>query len=354
MSASNRSLLSQLSTLLTVDIDSMDPAVVHRHEPFTFTDMTSNQAIVYAQATQPQNTALVREAVEYVRALHSNALPKPAKYLPEVLDVVTVRLAKLVYPQLKGKVHAQTSPAFAYDTEQTIAHARRLVALFEAHGIPRSRVCIKIPATPESMLACRALSSPDDSSSETPIHTLATCVFSVEQARAAAQAGCTYVAPYFNELRVHFETSTWKEYEQPATQHPMSPVISSIIAALEGSKTLVMPASIVTVSEVLGLASLRPDHLTISAPLLDKLAALPAVPESQLVPISQDSSKGSASDIDYLATEGVQLKEAFMREPDISRRVVDALGLFGGCERRAMEYVRSGAVGVEWDGVSGW
>ncbi|GLB39320.1 putative transaldolase/Fructose-6-phosphate aldolase [Lyophyllum shimeji] len=354
MSSPNRSLLSQLSTIVTVDIDSMDPAAALRHESGTFADMTSNQAIVYAQAIKPENEGLVREAVEYVRASNSGAPAEPAKYLREVVDVVTVRLAKLVYPHLKGKVHAQTSPVFAYDTAQTILHARRLVALFEEHGIPRSRVCIKIPATPESILACRALSSPEEGSAEQPIHTLATCVFSVAQARAAVQASCTYVAPYFNELRVHFEPSLWKEYEQPATQHPMSPVISAMIEALKGSKTLVMPASIVTVPEVLGLASLRPDHLTISAPLLDKLAALPAVPESQLAPVIHESSKDDASDIDYLATEAVHLKEAFMCEPDISRRLVDALTLFGECERRAMEFVRSGAIGVAWDGVSGW
>ncbi|KAF8067588.1 hypothetical protein FPV67DRAFT_1415940 [Lyophyllum atratum] len=355
MSNSNDSLLSQLHTLVTIDIDSMDPAAAANHGTLTFTNMTSNQAIVYAQATRPENAGLVREAVGYVRAVHSTTSGEPAIYLREALDVVTVRLAKLVYPHLKGKVLAQTSPAFAYDTEQTIAHARRLVALFEEHGIPRSRVCIKIPVTPESILACRALSSPDSSSSETPIHTLGTCLFSVPQALAAAQAGCTYISPYFNELRVHFETSMWKEYEHPATQHPMSPVIASIIAALKGSHTLVMPASIVTVPEVLALASLRPDHLTIPAHLLDKLAALPAVPDSQLAPVTPAVlSNDPALDVDYLAAEAVQLKEAFMREPEISRRVVDALGLFGECERRAMEFVRSGVMGVEWDGVSGW
>ncbi|KAF5380047.1 hypothetical protein D9615_006157 [Tricholomella constricta] len=345
MSTPYPSLLSQLRSLLAVDLDSMDPVAALRHDTFTFTDMTSNQAIVYAQATQPENAGLVREAVESVRALYADSKQEPAVYLREVLDVVTVRMAKLVYPHLNGKVHAQTSPAFAYDTELTIAHARRLVALFEAHGIPKSRVCIKIPATPESILACHALS---------PIHTLATCTFSVPQARAAAQAKCTYVAPYFNELRVHFEPSTWKEYDTPATQHPMSSVITAIIAALKGSNTLVMPASIVTVSEVLALATLRPDHLTISAPLLDKLAALPAVPDSQIAPIEPQPIPKSEPDVDYLAGEGVHLKEAFMRDPEISRRVVDALGLFGTCERRAMEFVRSGTVGVEWDGASGW
>lgn len=55
----------------------------------------------------------------------------------------------------------------------------------------RARVCIKIPATPESMVACQLLKKDN-------INTLATCVFSVAQAQTAARAGCLYVAPYFN------------------------------------------------------------------------------------------------------------------------------------------------------------
>lgn len=55
----------------------------------------------------------------------------------------------------------------------------------------RDRVCIKIPVTPESVVACAQLTS-------LGIKTLGTCLFSVAQAVAASQAGCLYVAPYFN------------------------------------------------------------------------------------------------------------------------------------------------------------
>ncbi|KAG5653679.1 hypothetical protein H0H81_011431 [Sphagnurus paluster] len=366
MTSPHSSLLAQLCTLVAVDFDSMDPAAAQRHGASTFTDMTSNQAIAYAQATQPENADLVGEAVKYVRALYPNPeeQPEPAVYLREVIDVASVRMAMLVYPHLTGRVLVQISPAFAYDTEQTIAQAKRLVSLFDEHGIQRSRVCIKIPSTPESLLACRALSSPPSGSHETPIHTLATGVFCLAQARAAVQAGCSYVAPYFNdslELRVHFESGMWKAYEDPVTQHPMSSVIASIIAALKGSGTLVMPArdcpvcgSIITESEVIALVRLRPDHITISASVLDKLAASPAVPDVLLSPFTIESLEDTTTHVDYLAGGGALLRDALEQDPDVSRRVVDALELFGACERRLMEYVRSRKLGVEWDGVTGW
>jgi transaldolase len=49
----------------------------------------------------------------------------------------TVLLAKEVIPYITGRVHAQTSPKYAYDTAKTVEHAERLVATFEAHGISR-------------------------------------------------------------------------------------------------------------------------------------------------------------------------------------------------------------------------
>ena len=60
------------------------------------------------------------------------------------------------------------------------------------------RVCIKIPATWEGMQACRELEARG-------IATLATTMFCMEQAALASHVGCTYIAPYINELRVHFD-----------------------------------------------------------------------------------------------------------------------------------------------------
>ncbi len=49
----------------------------------------------------------------------------------------TVLLAKEVYPIITGNVHVQTSPAAAYNTEETVKHAKTLVALFNDQGIPK-------------------------------------------------------------------------------------------------------------------------------------------------------------------------------------------------------------------------
>lgn len=60
------------------------------------------------------------------------------------------------------------------------------------------RICLKIPSTWEGLQACKFLEKDG-------ITTLATTLFSIEQAALAGEVQCTYVAPYVNELKVHFD-----------------------------------------------------------------------------------------------------------------------------------------------------
>jgi len=78
-------------------------------------------------------------------------------------------------------------------TAGIVAHFKHLDPSFDT-----KRVCIKIPSTWEGLQACRALEARG-------IATLATTLFCMEQAALAADAGCTYIAPYVNELKVHFD-----------------------------------------------------------------------------------------------------------------------------------------------------
>ena len=123
----------------------------------------------------------------------------------------TVLLGKVVASHLhpEGYVHAQTLPSKAYDTEATIAHALRLVKVYGLAEIPQSRVCIKIPSTAEGIEACRTLEKDHN------VRTLATTCFTLAQGLAAADVGCTYVAPYVNPLVVHIDPSQHTVYEDP-------------------------------------------------------------------------------------------------------------------------------------------
>lgn len=74
-----------------------------------------------------------------------------------------------------------------------------IVQLFQhvQPGFDVARIAIKIPSTWEGMMACHTLELAG-------VRTLATTLFSMAQAVLAAEVGCTYVAPYVNELKVQF------------------------------------------------------------------------------------------------------------------------------------------------------
>jgi len=141
-----------------------------------------------------------------------------------------------------------------------IANAERIHRLFQ-HVIPdfpTSRICIKIPSTWEGLQACRILESKN-------IKTLATTLFSIEQAALAGKMGCTYIAPYVNELRVHFDQG----YKDEAPNFQLC-VDAQRYYVKHGQKTMVLPASLTSIEECMRLAGT--DHITISPPLLRRLA----------------------------------------------------------------------------------
>ncbi len=70
--ATSINLLSHVRTRVTVDVDSMDPDVAARHtgtqDGAKFTDMTSNQAIVYNEFTRPQRADVFKSAIAQIKA----------------------------------------------------------------------------------------------------------------------------------------------------------------------------------------------------------------------------------------------------------------------------------------------
>lgn len=141
----------------------------------------------------------------------------------------------------------------------------------------------------------------------------------------------------------------------------MSQVIFDVKAVYGqiGSKTKVMPASIVTPREasisiisnshsrlisfilkIIGLVSLKPNHITISGGILDKLAALPAVaPEEFKSPLKATELAKEVLFADYLASDGALLKDALLKDVESTRKLNDALKLFDDFEKQTKEYI---------------
>ncbi|CAM1508590.1 Fc.00g054380.m01.CDS01 [Cosmosporella sp. VM-42] len=257
-------LMEALRQTTKVDCDTLDCDVAKDLGPFV--DCTSNQAIAYFELSRPvvgktllHHEALIKEAIQDARG-KLQGIQGSATFEEFVVEILMVKLQLLIIPNVTGYVHIQTNPKFSYAAGTTVDNAERLIEIFEtlAPDLDSTRVCIKVPATWEGMKACRILQ-------DTGVSTLATTMFCMEQAALAAHAHCTYIAPYVNELKVHFEAG----YVDENKAFDFCREAQAYYLA-HAHETQVLAASLTSVDDVMRLAGIQ--HITISPSLLRQLS----------------------------------------------------------------------------------
>ena len=161
-----------------------------------------------------------------------------------------------------GRVSTEVDARFSFDTEGSIAKARQLVRLYEANGIGRDRVLIKVGSTWEGIRAAERLEREG-------IHCNMTLLFSFAQAVACADAGVTLVSPFVGRIY------DWYKKQRGAEIAPdEDPGVASVTKIYNyykkfDYKTQVMGASFRKVEQIIRLAGC--DLLTISPELLEEL-----------------------------------------------------------------------------------
>ncbi|KAK4149933.1 hypothetical protein C8A00DRAFT_37464 [Chaetomidium leptoderma] len=282
------SLLDQLRTLSAVDCDTLDVEVAAKLGPFN--DCTSNQAIAFAELSRldsdgkPLHRKLIAESLLIAHWQVGVGKQTDATLEELAVELMMVGLSLRIVPHTTGYLHVQTNPKLAYSIQKTIKNAERIIYHFKQLApIDTKRICIKIPSTWEGLQACRELEKKG-------INTLATTLFSLEQTALAAAVGCRYIAPYVNELRVHFDPSYTDTNPSlalcGAAQHYLDarPVVP---------KTQVLAASLTSVEQVMQLAGIH--HITVSPPLLAELAATPAAGWAGAAVIGREAVVSNAS-----------------------------------------------------------
>ncbi|WP_282278794.1 transaldolase family protein, partial [Stenotrophomonas sp. PS02297] len=63
-----------------------------------------------------------------------------------VVDRLTIGVGTMLAELVPGRVSTEVDADQAHDTEATIAKARQFIAMYEAAGVPRGKVLIKIAA----------------------------------------------------------------------------------------------------------------------------------------------------------------------------------------------------------------
>jgi len=249
--------LDQLKALTTVVADSGDFEAVKKYQP---TDSTTNPSLILSAANLPQYQHLITKALEYGKKTGKNVEEQLENAMDKLFVLFGVELLKII----PGRVSTEVDARLSFDTEKSIAKAKRFIELYAEEGIKKERVLIKLGSTWEGIQAARVLER------DHKIACNLTLLFSFAQAVACAEAGVTLISPFVGRILDWYVANTNQKTFKPEED----PGVKSVTAIYNyykkfGYKTVVMGASFRNVGQVRALAGC--DFLTISPALLGEL-----------------------------------------------------------------------------------
>ena len=251
--------LDALKQFTTVVADTGDFKQLAQFQP---QDATTNPSLILKAVQKPEYAPLLAEAV----AAHRG------QPLDVVMDHLLVRFGCEILKTIPGRVSTEVDARLSFDTAATVARARRIMALYEAQGIPRERVLIKIASTWEGIQAAAELQREG-------IRCNLTLLFAFCQAVACGQAKVQLISPFVGRIYDWYKKSAGAAWDETAMSGANDPGVQSVRAIYNhykkhGIKTEVMGASFRNVGQIVALAGC--DLLTISPELLAQLAATEA------------------------------------------------------------------------------
>lgn len=260
-------LLESLKRYTTVVADTGDFESIAKYKP---QDATTNPSLLFQAAQKPQYQPLVSAAMQAAAAAGGNESARTEAFMDNLLIQFGCAILKIV----PGRVSTEVDASLSFDTEGTLAKARRLIGLYEKAGVPRERVLIKIASTWEGIRAAEVLEREG-------IHCNLTLLFSFAQAVACAEAGVTLISPFVGRIYDWYRKERGSEI--PADDDPGVASVTRIYTYFKkfDYKTQVMGASFRKVDQIVRLAGC--DLLTISPDLLEQMEKNPGEVTRRLV-----------------------------------------------------------------------
>jgi transaldolase len=249
-------LLEALRQSTTVVADTGDFEGMKRFAP---TDATTNPSLILKAVQLPAYQALLDDCITKTQAMPIDA----------VVDHLLVAFGTEILKIVPGRVSTEVDARLSFDTQATIERARRIIGLYAAAGIDKSRVLIKIASTWEGIEAARVLQ-------QEGIACNLTLLFSLVQAVACANARAQLISPFVGRIYDWHKQqagANWDEAANAGAHDPGVQSVSRIYAYFKthGIATEIMGASFRNTGQILALAGC--DLLTISPELLAELSA---------------------------------------------------------------------------------
>jgi transaldolase len=266
-----QNLLEQLRQYTVVVADTGDMEAMEKFHP---QDATTNPSLITAAAQMPQYQPIVDGVLKDARnQLGEGATDQAVANL--AFQQLAIAFGKKILEIVPGRVSTEVDARLSYDTQATIVQARSIIKQYDAAGIGRDHVLIKIASTWEGIRAAEVLERDG-------IHCNLTLLFGLHQAIAAADAGVTLISPFVGRILDWYKKDTGKDYQ--GADDPGVQSVTRIYNYFKkfGYKTVVMGASFRNIGEITELAGC--DLLTISPQLLAELEATEGDMPRKLLP----------------------------------------------------------------------
>jgi transaldolase len=274
--------LDALKQFTTVVADTGDFKQLAQFQP---QDATTNPSLILKAVQKPEYLPLLKDTV----AAHGH------EAMDAQIDRLLVRFGCEILATIPGRVSTEVDARLSFDTAATVARAKRIMALYEAQGVKRERVLIKIASTWEGIQAAAELEREG-------IRTNLTLLFSFAQAVACGDAKVQLISPFVGRIYDWYKksagaasgTTASGEWVEADNANANDPGVKSVRAIYNhykrhGIKTEVMGASFRNVGQITALAGC--DLLTIAPELLAQLGA-------STEPLAQALSASAAMQLD--------------------------------------------------------
>ena len=121
-------LLDSLKRCTTVVADTGDLEAIAEHRP---QDATTNPSLLYQAAQLPRYEHLLEDAIQHALQATGDRAARAEAFMDKLLVSFGCEILKIV----PGRVSTEVDAGLSFDTEGTLAKARKLIGMYQEAGI---------------------------------------------------------------------------------------------------------------------------------------------------------------------------------------------------------------------------
>lgn len=295
--------LDQLRQFTTVVADTGDFKQLAQYAPH---DATTNPSLILKAVQKPEYAPLLQETVQAHKGAPTDA----------IVDELLVRFGLEILKVVPGRVSTEVDARLSFDTAASVARGRHLIEMYEAAGVKRERILIKLASTWEGIQAARILQHDG-------IRCNMTLLFAFCQAVACGEAGAQLISPFVGRIYDWYKKSAGSAWDEAANAGANDPGVKSVAQIYTYYKkfdieTEVMGASFRNVGQIAALAGC--DLLTISPELLAALQASEAP-----LPRVLDPKAAASADIHAITYNEASFRYALNQDAMATEKLAEGI-----------------------------